>query len=136
MIPFLVYTIKIGKDNARNLIFYTRSLTKKSVSNLVQNKNEESFMKNFCLIFIIVSLLFACSSIQKIQKPEDLVQPKEVIVQYITLEGEISEPKAEISGLAWYGDYLILLPQYPHFFPSEYDGSIFCNSQIKDCRES
>jgi len=88
-------------------------------------------MKNFCLIFIIVSLLFACSSIQKIQKPEVLVQPKEVIVQYITLEGEISEPKAEISGLAWYGDYLILLPQYPHFFPSEYDGSFFAIPKSK-----
>ncbi len=62
---------------------------------------------------------------QKVQKSEESVRPEEAVVQYITLEGEISEPKAEISGLAWYGDYLILLPQYPHLFPSEYDGSFF-----------
>lgn len=82
-------------------------------------------MKKICLMFILVSFLFACSSIQKVQKHEEPVQSEEVVVQYITLEGEISEPKAEISGLAWYGDYLILLPQYPHLFPSEYDGSFF-----------
>lgn len=32
---------------------------------------------------------------------------------YITLNGDISSPDQEISGLAWHNDNLILLPQYP-----------------------
>jgi len=32
---------------------------------------------------------------------------------YITLNGDITDPDQEISGLAWYNDDLILLPQYP-----------------------
>jgi len=32
---------------------------------------------------------------------------------YITLNGDITSPDQEISGLAWYSDNLILLPQYP-----------------------
>jgi len=32
---------------------------------------------------------------------------------------------AEISGLAWYRDHLILLPQYPELFPSAADGKLF-----------
>ena len=32
---------------------------------------------------------------------------------YITLKGDITSPDQEISGLAWYNDNLILLPQYP-----------------------
>ena len=32
---------------------------------------------------------------------------------YITLNGDITSPDQEISGLAWYNDNLILLPQYP-----------------------
>ncbi len=89
-------------------------------------------MKKNYFILVILFLLFACSSIQIVEKPAvPAQQPKEVIVQDITLEGEISEAKAEISGLAWYGDYLILLPQYPHLFPSEYDGSLFAIPKSK-----
>ncbi len=32
---------------------------------------------------------------------------------YITLNGDITSPDQEISGLAWHNDNLILLPQYP-----------------------
>ena len=32
---------------------------------------------------------------------------------YITLNGDITDPDQEVSGLAWYNDKLILLPQYP-----------------------
>lgn len=88
-------------------------------------------MKKNYFIIIIVFLIFACSSVQIVEKPEVPAQPEEVIVQDIKLEGEISEAKAEISGLAWYGDYLILLPQYPHLFPSEYDGSLFAIPKSK-----
>ena len=33
----------------------------------------------------------------------------------IPLSGPLTSANAEISGMAWYGDWLILLPQYPHF---------------------
>ena len=39
----------------------------------------------------------------------------ETAVQEISLNGSITNRNAELSGLAWYGEYLILLPQYPDF---------------------
>lgn len=32
----------------------------------------------------------------------------------LSLQGSLTQPEAEVSGLAWYGDTLVLLPQYPH----------------------
>lgn len=40
--------------------------------------------------------------------------PQEGVVQVLPLAGPLSKPEAEISGMAWYGDVLVLLPQYPH----------------------
>ncbi len=40
---------------------------------------------------------------------------QEFPVTEIALAGPLSNRNAEISGMAWYGDLLILLPQYPHF---------------------
>ena len=39
--------------------------------------------------------------------------PPEASVQRLTLSGPLAPPEAEISGLAWHGDDLVLLPQYP-----------------------
>ncbi len=41
--------------------------------------------------------------------------PAEYPVTTIPLAGPLARASAEISGLAWYGDTLILLPQYPTF---------------------
>ena len=35
-------------------------------------------------------------------------------VTLLPLQGSLAQPEAEVSGLAWYGDTLVLLPQYPH----------------------
>ena len=44
--------------------------------------------------------------------------PQEVPVQVIPLTGPIASPDAQISGMAWYGDTLVILPQYPErIFP-------------------
>ena len=43
----------------------------------------------------------------------------------IPLSGPLAQPSAEVSGLAWYGDHLILLPQYPDFANGEWDGAIY-----------
>ena len=37
-------------------------------------------------------------------------------VRLLPLSGPITRPEAEISALAWYGDTLVLVPQYPHRF--------------------
>lgn len=40
-------------------------------------------------------------------------------VTVIPLAGDLVTPRAELSGLAWYGDQLILLPQYPRRFGNQ-----------------
>jgi hypothetical protein len=47
-----------------------------------------------------------------------LAPPREAPVQAIPLAGSPSLPQAEISGMAWYGDLLIILPQYPEDYIS------------------
>lgn len=49
----------------------------------------------------------------------------EAPVTEIPLTGPLAQPEAEVSGMAWYGDYLILLPQYPDFAIKEGDGAVF-----------
>jgi hypothetical protein len=48
---------------------------------------------------------------------------KETAVKEIVLTGPVSKSKAEVSGMAWYKDYLIILPQYPHRFKTKKSGS-------------
>lgn len=43
----------------------------------------------------------------------------------IPLAGTAASRNAEFSGMAWYGDWLILLPQYPTFATSGEDGLLF-----------
>lgn len=48
--------------------------------------------------------------------------PEEISVQPIALAGPASQANAEFSGLAWFGDWLILLPQYPARFSGGSEG--------------
>ena len=50
--------------------------------------------------------------------------PQEQPITIIPLSGPASESKSEISGMAWYNDTLILLPQYPSRFGAG-DGAVF-----------
>lgn len=45
--------------------------------------------------------------------------PPEYPVTVIPLAAPVSDSDSELSGLAWYGDYLILLPQYPERFDKQ-----------------
>ncbi len=54
---------------------------------------------------------------------------QESAVQGIPLVGPISESRAEISGMAWCGEDLILLPQYPHLFSEDGTDRIFSISR-------
>lgn len=47
--------------------------------------------------------------------------PEEIEVQELTLGVPLDEAEAEISGMAWSGDTLVLLPQ----FPERYEGQLF-----------
>jgi hypothetical protein len=58
-------------------------------------------------------------------QPTAMPPAAETAVTTIPLAGDISRRSAEISGLAWYGDWLILLPQYPTFSSGGEDGLIF-----------
>ena len=55
--------------------------------------------------------------------------PEEVPVTVISLSGPLSSPDAEISGMAWFGDSLILLPQYPERFDSSGGSALFMLSK-------
>jgi hypothetical protein len=58
-------------------------------------------------------------------RPGGTTVAPEYPVTIIPLTGPLANRHAEISGLAWYGDTLILLPQYPSFAASRGDGAIF-----------
>jgi len=51
--------------------------------------------------------------------------PAEQPVTEIALSGPLADPSAEVSGLAWFGDYLIILPQYPERFSESGSGFIY-----------
>ena len=53
------------------------------------------------------------------------LQINEVAVISIPISGPVSLPDAEISGMAWYNNTLILLPQYPSRFMGTADGALF-----------
>lgn len=55
--------------------------------------------------------------------PGDMLD--EARVELITLLGQVTESRAEISGMAWCGDHLILLPQYPGQYGTDATGFVF-----------
>jgi len=52
-------------------------------------------------------------------------QPVEQVVTLLPLSGDLQDKKAEVSGLAWYKDFLIIMPQYPNFRGASGDGRLF-----------
>lgn len=50
---------------------------------------------------------------------------QEAPVELIPLAGPINQPDAEISGMAWFSDTLVLLPQYPNRYGDQGVGSLF-----------
>jgi hypothetical protein len=53
--------------------------------------------------------------------PTVFVPRAEIAVLDLALAAPLDEAEAEISGMAWYGDLLVLMPQ----FPARYDGTVF-----------
>ena len=57
------------------------------------------------------------------------VDSSETPIVQIPLAGPLSQPEAEISGMAWHAGDLILLPQYPERFGDGQTGAVFAVSQ-------
>lgn len=65
---------------------------------------------SFLTLLLTVPLLSSCV---RAPAAPALAAPAETIVSEIRLAGAAAEDYAEYSGMAWYGDWLVLLPQYP-----------------------
>ncbi len=72
---------------------------------------------------IVLGATLACHADQdRPITPTSSEHPVEYPVTEIPLAGPISQKNAEVSGLAWYDDYLVLLPQYPKRLSKSSDG--------------
>ena len=83
------------------------------------------------LLLIVLTLLVSCQPAKS--ETDEVEYFQETAVQNIALVGELENRYAEISSLAWYGDYLILLPQYPNFYLEDGEegyGSIFAIPKV------
>ena len=71
-------------------------------------------------------LLGGCQSAADAPEPAPPnAAPPEQAIQPIRLNGPITDPATEISGLTWHGDYLVLLPQYPRTSRTANEGYLF-----------
>ncbi len=81
------------------------------------------------LSLLIIALIFFSCSISRINKNTDIkknaIVLNEVKIQQIKLKGNISNRRSEISGLSWYKNNLILLPQFPNRFSNSKLGEIY-----------
>ncbi len=89
-------------------------------------------LRGQAIFFLIWTLCLLCSCALFRGKPAERAgdaMAREHPVIIIPLEGEITQRSAEISGLAWYGDDLVLLPQRPEKFSFSDDGALFVLSR-------
>ncbi len=67
---------------------------------------------------LISEIPIPLSTTTVIPSPTSIIQPiVEQPIQEIPLGGPLNSADAQVSGLAWYGDTLVILPQYPAWFP-------------------
>jgi hypothetical protein len=93
-------------------------------------RRDNAMRKNTILLVICLPVLLLASCGAPTPTPP-LVSTSiaESLVAEIPLSGPVSDNNAEISGLTWYGDYLILLPQYPDFADRGGNGIVFALSK-------
>ena len=83
-------------------------------------------------VLLSLTFLISCQVVKlesfssvKPTNPASIELLPESKVQEITLVGPASESRAEISGMAWCGDNLVLLPQYPSIFGEDDSANVF-----------
>jgi hypothetical protein len=83
----------------------------------------QSLRNTLILILLICVAVGGYFSFGLMQEPQAAIA-QEQSLKLIPLAGPVADKSAEISGLAWFGDTLILLPQYPERFGAG-DGVLF-----------
>ena len=73
-------------------------------------------MKTCGLLIFSILLLSNFTACQEV--------PKEKAVMEIAVNFPVTAESPEMSGLSWYKDYLIILPQFPHFYKSDHYGKL------------
>ena len=83
--------------------------------------------KSFSILLIGAIGLILLSGCQADQTPEAarLATIAEHPINQINLSGPVASSQAEVSGMAWCGDQLILLPQFPDQFQTDGVGRVF-----------
>ncbi len=76
------------------------------------------FQKTAVISILFLSIITGCTD-AKLRKADNLTKTDEYSVTTISLAGPIADARAELSGLAWYREHLILLPQYPGRFDNQ-----------------
>jgi hypothetical protein len=105
-------------------MFYIKTLP--SILSCEYNRGQEKWkMKKRNLWLILAGLLIVVVIFFYPFNGSTSSIPEEQTVVTLPLSGPLSEPRAEISGLAWYDDNLILLPQYPIVFDESSDGLLY-----------
>jgi len=82
------------------------------------------------LLLCLIAGLTACGQ-KTTAIPESVEGVREASQFEIDLEGPIASAQAEVSGMAWCGDQLILLPQYPAMYGEDGTGSFFSISKAQ-----
>ena len=84
-------------------------------------------MKKIIRIFSIFSFVIAFAGCQQVtlETTQNVTLLEEHPVTQIELAGPVSKANAEVSGMAWCDEHLILLPQFPDQFKEDGTGSVF-----------
>jgi len=78
-----------------------------------------------CIVFLALLCLplSSCRAVRPVNSTNSLTEQAVVL---LPLAGPAAEARSELSGLAWLGDQLVLLPQYPQRFAQDgADGALF-----------
>lgn len=86
--------------------------------------NKRKVLLSFVMGLLVISSLAACQATPTVVAPEVETLEEHAVAQ-IELAGPVASSQAEVSGMAWCGDNLILLPQFPDQFKEDGVGRVF-----------
>ena len=81
-------------------------------------------LRVFGLICLGAMLISACKTAAP-APTETFASATEHPVTYLELTGPVAASRAEVSAMAWCGDQLILVPQYPSMFKADGQAGVF-----------
>ena len=91
------------------------------------------YQKRLLLAFVLLAGCMYCAAARLPAAPLSLLAPRDTLAEYpiqrLAIQGPLSRSGAEISGLAWHGDQLVILPQNPHRLAGEGERVLFLLSK-------